>query len=179
VDDSCFETFSAKLFCCTVSSVACPSEHHRFPCSPDQVHRYVDSFASVNSPEMMLKELNVGGFWSHFVTDRVALVVAGKRSDVFVEGRRKQQGLSVRRSEIQYASYVRQKTHVGHAVCFVDHYSPRRFKGQRFAVEEILKTSWAGDEHVDAFVESVDLAFDVGATVRGQHPQVVCLGKRS
>jgi hypothetical protein len=100
MDDSCFKAFSAKLFRCTVSSVACPSEHNRFACSPDEVDRDVDSFASVDSPEMMLKKLDVGGFWSHFVTDRIGLVVAGQRSDVFVKGRRKQQRLPVRGSEI-------------------------------------------------------------------------------
>ena len=84
MNNSCFEAFSSKLFRCTVSPVACTSKDDRLSCSPNQVDRDVDSFTSVNTPEMVLETSNVRCFWSNFMTDRIRLIVAGKCSNVFV-----------------------------------------------------------------------------------------------
>ena len=62
-------------------------EHHRLPRPSNEIHSKVDSFRSVDSPEMMLEELNVRSFRSYLMPDWVALVIARQRSYILVKCR--------------------------------------------------------------------------------------------
>ena len=125
---SCFKAFSPKLLRCAVSSMSCAGEHDRLPCPSDEVHSELDSFGSVNGPEMMLKELNVWRFRSYLMADWIVLVIACQRSYSLVKCGRKQQGLPVRRGQVENAAHIWQKSHVSHTVCFVDDNRASRFK---------------------------------------------------
>ena len=72
----------------------------------------------------MMQAPNIWRLRSNFMTNWVDLIVASERSDVLIQGRREQQRLPIRRSEIQYAANVWQETHISHPVCFIDDNSP-------------------------------------------------------
>jgi hypothetical protein len=96
---------------------------------------------------------DVRSFLANLVADRVVLIATGQFGDVTVEGGREKEGLTVGRGLVEEAADRRHETHVGHAVCFV-HNDPLDLGETHGAlVDEVLESSWAGDEDVYAPAE--------------------------
>ena len=106
------------------------------------------------------------------MADRVALVVAHDRVDRAVERGGEQQRLAVARRLVEQLAHGGEEAHVGHAVGLVEHDDLDRAEVALAALDEVLEPARAGDEHVDALAERLELRAEAGAAVDRGDPEL-------
>ena len=119
----------------------------------------------VDLQEPVLHGLDRGGDRGHLVADGVVEVALDDPVDVAVEGGREEHGLVTALDLAQHPFDLGQESHVGHAVGLVEHDDLDLGQRDGASLGQVDQPSRRGDDHVDALVELLDLALDVGAAV--------------
>ena len=113
----------------------------------------------------------------HFHRLRVAHELRRQLGNAFGVSRREQQGLSLRRTLLNELFHIVEKTHVQHAVSFIQHQGFDRVQTQVAAREVIQNPSGRADHHMRAVLQALLLTaqghaaaqrddFDVGRGTR-------------
>ncbi len=113
----------------------------------------------------MLHGVDGGAGGGHLVADGVGQVAADQAVDVTVEGGREEHGLVPLLDPAEHPVDLGEKAHVGHPVGLVEDGHLDVGHGDLAAIGEVDEPSRGGDDHVDALVELLDLALDVGTAV--------------
>ncbi len=129
-------------------------------------------------PERVGRRVEVGLDFADLVTHRVVLVLAGERTDVAVEGRREEDRLAVLGDQVEELAHLRQESHVGHAVGFVDDDDLDAVELDGAALDQVDESARAGDEDVDAAAQLAHLGVVADTAVDRDHAPTAGLGER-
>jgi hypothetical protein len=105
-------------------------------------------------------------------------MAADQTVDVAVEGGREEHGLVGLLDAAQHPVDLGEKAHVGHAVGLVENGHLDVGHRDLAPVGEVDQPSRGGDDDVDALVQLLDLALDVGPAVEDDGPPAHGLGQR-
>ena len=119
----------------------------------------------VDLQEAVLHRLHGGHDRRHLVADGVVQVAPHHAVDVAVERGREQHGLVAALDAAQHPLDLGQEAHVGHAVGLVEDDDLDLGQGHGPPLGQVDQPARRGDDDVDALVELLDLALDVGAAV--------------
>ncbi len=135
----------------TVGTVLGAGEHqYLFPrAGGDQVRQQGTLVAGRQAEHALFDALDRGVRRRHFDAFRVVQQLAGEVGDVFGEGRREQQVLTFGRQAREDFLHVVHKTHVEHAVGFVEDEDFNVRQVNAALAAEVEQTTRAGDEYVD------------------------------
>ena len=101
------------------------------------------------------------------VARRVALVALHQTVDGAVEGGGEEERLAVGGRAVEQRLHCGQEAHVGHAVGFVDDDDLDLVEVDLAPLDEVGEAARAGDEHVDATSERLELPAEPGTAVHG------------
>ena len=134
--------------------------------------RHAHTVFLLDAPERVRRERPRFVVLGEDVALRVALVAADERVDRAVERRGEQQRLAVLGRVVEDLLHDGQEAHVGHAVGFVDDDDLHLVEHDLAALDEVAEPAGAGDEHVDAPAERLDLEAVAGAAEHGGDAQL-------
>jgi hypothetical protein len=161
-----------------IGSVLGSAEHDRCAVVVDEINGHADSVLALCRHEVVDGAVGVNGVGLDLAPLRVALVALDEHVDVTVEGRREQQRLSIMTDLIQDALHLRQETHVGHAVGFVDDDHLDLVETQIAAAHEIRQTAGARHGHVDSTAQRLQLLREAHASVERGDGALTCRQQR-
>jgi hypothetical protein len=92
--------------------------------------------------------------------------------DLGRQGRREQKRLPIRRDFFYNPTHVRQKTHVEHAIHFVEHQKFHFLQRHRALLEQIEQSSGGGYENIDTALEFIALFSVTDAAVHQRDSQI-------
>ncbi|VVM50971.1 hypothetical protein PS645_00748 [Pseudomonas fluorescens] len=143
----------------TVGAVLGAGEHqHLFPgARSDQMRQQRPLVVRRQTEDTLFDALDRGIRRRDFDAFRVVQQLAGEVSDVFGEGRREQQVLTFARQAGKDLLHVMDKTHVEHAVGFVQHEYFHMGQVDAALAGEVEQTAGAGHQHVNAAGHGLNL----------------------
>ena len=138
---------------------------------------HLDLVHLVDPEEAVLHEVDGDPGRGHFVADGVGQVAADEAVDVTVESGREEHGLVGLLDPAQHPVDLGEKAHVGHAVGLVEDSHLDVGHRDLAPVGQVDQAARGGDDDVDALVELLDLALDVGPAVEDDGPAAGGLGQ--
>ena len=153
-----------------VGTVLGAAEHDGRAGGVDDLGGEVDALGAVDRPEVVRGRELVG--LGELVTRGVVLVATDELVDRAVERGREQQRLARLRRLVEQRLDRGQEAHVGHAVGFVDDDHLDLVEVDLAALDQVGETTRAGDEHVDAAPQRLELRAEPGAAVDGRDAQL-------
>ncbi len=150
-----------------VDPVTGPAEHDGRPRRVDHVGGEPDLVLLLGADEPVGHRAEIGLDLADLTGDRIVLVPLGHHTHLVVEGGGEQHGLALRRREIEDATHHRQEAHVGHAIGLVDHDEAHVRQLHLALGDQVLETTWAGDDQIDAGPQGPGLRAEPDAAVDG------------
>ena len=138
-------------------------QHLRDVARFDDAHQGVELFFFLDLVHHLFDVFGGGVAAGDFDLERVLQEAARQADDVVVERRREQQGLPLRRQEIENALEVRQEAHVEHAIGFVQHEKLHLRQQYAATVGVIEQAARRGNQNFDAAAQVGLLDFHVDA----------------
>ncbi len=141
------------------------------PCLADERGGFGHTVFGAQVDEVVRRGRTIGRVGLDRAAHRILLVVTNEDIDVAVERRGEQQGLAVGPDLVEDLANVGEESHVGHAVGLVEHDDVDVVEDELTLADEIEQPAGAGDGHVDAATQRVELSAEADTSVeRGDAP---------